>query len=109
MTDAQLLPSDFRDLEPFAADWALGTENLRINKRFTSDMKAITDYYNIMIERIDAILDHLDRFDIDALPPPEERLMRMALSLVEVANAVEVYGRPASAHSCGPNRFESRV
>jgi hypothetical protein len=109
MTTEITLPTEFQDLEPYMADWALETETQRMHKRFSTDMKTITDYYNIMIERIDAILDHLDEFDIDALPAPQQLLMQMTLSLVEVANAVEVYGRPASPHSCGPDRFQSRV
>jgi hypothetical protein len=35
--------------------------------------------------------------------------MDMALSLVEVANAVEVYGVPYSNRSCTADRFATRI
>jgi hypothetical protein len=105
----QLLPDGFAALEPYVADWALASESDRIKKRFATSMEAITGYYELMIERIDEILDYLDRFDIDALPEPEQRLMDMALSLVEVANAVEVYGVPYSNRSCTADRFATRI
>jgi hypothetical protein len=106
---AQMLPDGFEALEPFVAHWALPTESQRIQQRFATSMEAITAYYELMIERIDDILDYLDTFDLDAMPEPEQRLMNMALSLVEVANAVEVYGVPYSDRSCTADRFKTRV
>jgi hypothetical protein len=104
-----LLPKGFEDLEPFAPAWALPTERERMFRRYGSDMASIKAFYDAMIERIDAVLDHLDQFDLDAMPPAEQRLLSMSQSLVEVANAVEVYGLPTSPFACEPERFESRT
>jgi hypothetical protein len=108
MTD-QRLPDGFEALEPYVDHWALPSESARIQQRFATSMDAITAYYELMVERIDEILDYLDQFDLDAMPEPEQRLMNMALSLVEVANAVEVYGVPYSDRSCTADRFKTRV
>jgi hypothetical protein len=39
-------------------------------------------------------LTHLRGFQLGALPPPSERLLKLMLSLAEVAPAVEWYGDP---------------
>jgi hypothetical protein len=108
ITDANRLPKGFEDLEGLS-DWALPTEGERMRKRYGSDMETITNYYNVMVERIDGVLDYLDQFDLKTMPAPERRLLNMAQSLVEVANAVEVYGAPTSPFACELERFSSRT
>jgi hypothetical protein len=87
----RLLPAGFDDLEPFVADWALVRESERMRKRCVTDIGGIRRFYDVMIDRVDAALDHLDAFDLDAMPEPEKRLFYLTLSLVEVGNAVEFY------------------
>lgn len=102
---SQRLPGGFEDLEPFVEDWALAREAERTRKRCGSTMEEITRFYNAMIERIDPVLDYLDTFDLDAMPERESRLFNLALSLAEVANAVEYYHRPTSRFAMSPDRF----
>ncbi len=87
------LPDGFEDLDRFA-DWALAKESERMRKRWSSSMDEITCFYDAMASRIEAVLDHLDRFDLNALPRREERLLFLALSLAEAASAVETYKQP---------------
>jgi hypothetical protein len=96
MTDANILPPAFAELEPFVATWGrLCTPQERYLLRQQSSMEELRRFYDAMAPRIDEALDHVDRFAIDAvLPPAEEALFRLALGLGEVSLSIEVYGEP---------------
>jgi len=100
-----LLPPGFSDLEPFVAQWALAGEAQRMHARWAGNMDEITKFYNVMAPRIDTILDHLDTFGSSELPAAEQRLLYLAFSLIEVANAVEVFSKPAPFNAVPPERF----
>ena len=68
-------------------------------------MEEIQQFYDVMIERVDAALDYLDGFPLDAMPAKERRLFDLTLSLAEVANSVEYYRRPSSRFAMPPERF----
>jgi hypothetical protein len=70
-------------------------------------MASIRQFYDVMIDRVDAALDHLDEFDLHAMPEPEKRLFQLTLSLVEVANAVEFYHRPNSQYALPADRIKA--
>ena len=98
------LPGAFADLEPFL-DWALESERDRIERRLSTSMHEIKAFYDIMMSRIDHVLDHLDRHWGEELPDRERRLFLLTLSLVEVSTLVELCdGRP-SPQACDPRRF----
>lgn len=99
------LPTGFEVLEPFVADWSLGVEAERVRKRWSSDMTEITQFYEVMIEHVERALDHLDQFELEAMPDPERRLFNLTMSLVEAASAVEIYGQPSSPYALTPERF----
>jgi hypothetical protein len=96
MSDTNALPAAFTDLEPFLATWGgLETQQERYLVRQQSSMKDLRRFYDALAPRIEAVLDHLDRFPMDApLPPAEEALFRLALGLTEASLAIEVYGEP---------------
>ena len=100
-----LLPPGFEDLEPFVAHWALAEEAQRMQARWSGNMEEMTNFYNTMAPRIESILDHLDTFGSAELPPAEQRLLHIAFSLVEVANAVEIFSKPAPFNALPPERF----
>lgn len=99
------LPAGFEDLEKFVVDWALPLELQRMSKRCASSIEAIRGFYDVMIARVEAALDHLDQFDLDAMPEPEKRLFYLTQSLVEVGNAVEFYRRPNSRYAFPADRM----
>jgi|SRR5579862_3154901 len=99
------LPKNFADLEPFVAQWALAQEAQRMQARWNGNMDQMKAFYNAMLPRIDHALDHLDTFGASELPPAEQRLLHLALSLVEVANAVEVFSKPAPYNAIPAERF----
>jgi hypothetical protein len=91
--DAQL-PEGFADLEPFVADWVLPDSLARMAKRQASSIDDIRRFYDAIIGRADAALAHLRDFALGELPPAEERLLKLTLSLAEVGPAVEWFGDP---------------
>jgi len=101
------LPGAFADLEPFL-DWALESERDRIDRRLATSMHEINAFYDVMMSRIDHVLDHLDRHWGEDLPDPERRLFLLTLSLVEVSTLVELCDGRQSPQACDPRRFVSQ-
>jgi hypothetical protein len=101
-----LLPEGFEDLERFVGDWALPTEEQRLNRRLGSDMASILAFHDAIMPRLEAIFEHLDRYRLDALPEDAQRLLCMALSLAEIAPSVHFYKGPLPADVLDPRRFK---
>lgn len=101
-----LLPAGFEALEEFVEGWALALESARMEKRWSSTMEDITRFYDSMSSQIEAVLDHLDRFELKALPEREKRLQLLTLSLAEAASAVETYKQPGVKYGFAtPDRY----
>ena len=104
MTEA-LLPEEFGDLAPWL-DWALEPERARTAKKTASSMEEIRTFYDAMMPRLEAIMAYLDSVPPgDERPAPAHRLHLLALSLVEVANLVEIYKRRDIIEACDPLDF----
>jgi hypothetical protein len=99
------LPEGFAELERFVADWSLGGESARNEKRLASSLAELREFYAAMIRHMEAILEHLSRLRVDDLPEPERRLFQLALSLMEVAPAVENYAAPDVPDAIAAHRF----
>jgi hypothetical protein len=87
------LPADFADLEKFS-DWILATEQERYAKRLEVGMDAMQVFYDAGMEKMDAALDHLDKFDLYDLPDPERNLMYLLQSVIMVSFPIEVWKQP---------------
>jgi hypothetical protein len=103
-TPSKPLPAAFQDLEPFL-DWALATETERMQKRMTSSMTEIRTFYDAMLARMDAIVEYLKQFPANDMPVETQTLFQLSLSLIEVANAVELYKQPKLPFGFDPARF----
>ena len=104
MTEA-LLPEAFEDLAPWL-DWALEPERARAAKKVASSMEEIGAFYDAMMPRTEEIIAYLDGVpDGDERPAPAHRLYLLTLSLVEVANLVEIYKRREVIEACDPLHF----
>jgi hypothetical protein len=89
-----MLPAGFEALEPFVADWALPDAVARMTRRQATSIEEIRRFYEAMLPLGGQALDHLRGFQLGDLPPDAERLLKLMLSLAEVAPAVEWYGDP---------------
>ena len=89
-----ILPSEFADLEPFAADWSLETEAERYAKRLSSTMDELQAFYDVAFPRLADATTYLDGFDLNALPEDATRLLWLYYSLVNASFPVEVWRQP---------------
>ena len=87
------LPTEFVDLEPFS-DWSLEFERERYAKRLSSSMDEMQSLYDAVFPRLEAIIEYLDRFDLNALPDDASHLLWLSYSLVNVSFPVEVWRQP---------------
>lgn len=89
-----MLPSQFKDLTRFVDGWLFETQMERTEKRLTSSMEVITEFYDAMLPRIQEILDYLDQYTLQDLPSDAKALLALAYSLSEIAPAVEMFKQP---------------
>lgn len=101
-----VLPEEFADLESLAERWALATETERNRRRLASPMSEIQALYDTVLPRMEAVLSYLGQFPPDKLPENAERLFHLALSLAEVATAVENYKQPSVVDGYDSTRLE---
>jgi hypothetical protein len=88
-----VLPAEFADLEPYA-DWSLEFERERYAKRLGSSMDEMQAFYDAAFPRLEAAMEHLDRFGLDDLPEAERHLLWLCYSLVNVSFPIEVWRQP---------------
>ena len=100
-----MLPEAFADLAPWL-DWALEPERARTAKKVASSMEEINAFYDAAMPRMEEIIAHLEGFSGGAMPAPVHRLYLLTLSLVEVANLVEIYKRREVIEACDPLHFD---
>ena len=98
------LPAGFEDLLPWA-DWGADDMEDRGRRRVGSTMEEIEAFYEAILSRLDAVLDHLSATPIDELDPPSRLLMNMALALAEIAPAVEQFFEPTIPYGYDITRF----
>ena len=101
------LPEAFADLAPWL-DWALEPERARTEKREASSMDEIRAFYDAVLPRLDEMIRYLEDFRDGHMPAPAHRLYLISLSLVEVANLIELYKRREAVEACDPLRYVPR-
>jgi hypothetical protein len=89
-----LLPAGFEVLEQFVSDWVLPDAVARMTKRQSSDIRDIRRFYDAMLPLGERALVYLRDYQLGDLPTEGERLLKLMLSLAEVAPAVEWYDSP---------------
>lgn len=99
------LPVEFADLEPLRGAWAIGDEAARNRKRLASSFADLQAFYNTLLPRMDAIIQHLNSRPLDALASDEQALLNLALTFMEVAPAVEIYKHPDVPWGFAAERF----
>ena len=101
------MPRGFEDLEVWRS-WVLDTEVDRHAFCRSQDMETITAFYEAMLTRIEALLEHLNNFPLDALPRAEERLLKLAFSFIEASLCVEMLGQANMTFGMPIERFQPR-
>jgi hypothetical protein len=99
-----MLPAGFEDLEPLL-DWNLPTMAERRDRRTGSSMEELDAFYQAILPRMDAILEHLADVLMADLDERSATLLNLSKSVAEVAPAVEQFFEPAVSYGYQMDRF----
>ena len=91
---APLLPSEFAELEPYAAIWCLATERERFARRMAATMDEMQAFYDAFFPRAEAAIAYCEKFPLDDMPDDAERLLQLLYSLVMASFPVEAWRQP---------------
>ena len=100
------LPAEFSQLEPYVAQWDLLTERERHTTRLTAPIEQSSELYDALLPEIEPIAEYLADFDVNDLPAPQQSLMNLALSFMEVSLTVECLKSPTVPGGFAFERFE---
>jgi hypothetical protein len=100
------LPAAFADLEPLAQRFALPTERARHTARLTADFADLQRFYDTVLPRMPDIHAHLSAQPWPDQPEPAQRLMNLALFLMEIALAIESHSQSTVPYGFDWQRFE---
>ena len=100
------LPAPFADLAPWAERYALETERERNHRRVTSSLEELQAFYDALLPRMDAVMDHLMQVPNDNPPAPERTLAALASTFMEISLAVELFKSPTVPDGFDWRRFE---
>jgi len=95
------LPTEFAELEPFAAKWCLATEPERWNERMASSMEEMQAFYDAILPRVPEAIAYCDRFPLEDLPDDAQHLLQLVHSFVVVSFAVELWHQPTVPDTLG--------
>src|SRR4051812_5044071 len=90
-TMADILQSEFPDLVPWAAEWALPTENARSARRWRASKSDFDGFYTAMLPRLAAVLARLHTISAKEIPQEARSLLYLAMAFAEASPHVEMY------------------
>lgn len=99
------LPTEFADLDCFTERWGAESYNDRWQARLSAKFEDITAFYNAMVPRMPAVIEHLNGLPINGLPPSEQALLRLAAAFMEASIAVEIFHAPDEPGVFPASRF----
>jgi hypothetical protein len=98
--------SDFAELAPLIADWALPTENQRSELRWNASKDDFERLYNGIMPRLPEILAYLAAIPANDIPEDVKPLFYLMLAFAECAPHTELYrGSPVVPNSFAAHRF----
>ena len=83
-----LLPGQFKALEPWVEHWSIAHEAGRFDRRVSSSMRDLDLFVAAVFPRIEEIVDflnHIPTANPDTLKPAERRLFDLALMCMEAS------------------------
>lgn len=95
MKTTTTLPAPFKDLERFL-EWALPTESQRLQKRETSTLADIREFYDAMLARFQDVIDHFRQSDKASVAgqvaePETHNLYVLMLAFADASLSVELH------------------
>lgn len=102
-------PADFdHRLDQFAV-WAVTSDQERIGRRINLPFMEVTDFYDRLMPYVDEIMSYLRSRPVDNPSIEDVNLVNVMKSLVEVSNAVEIYGQGAIPDAGDLRNYASRL
>lgn len=89
-----VLPAGFSELEPFVDQWVLADTAARSAKRRSCSYAELRQFYDAMVGHAERALELLSAQQLGCLGAPEQRLLKLMLSLAEIGPAIEWYESP---------------
>lgn len=87
------LPAEFADLQPFAAEWALPSEQARYLKLHAVTLDQLRTFYEAVFPRVDAIVAYLNQYQRGQLPAEALALYNLALTFTETSHPIDLRWR----------------
>ena len=84
------LPAGFEDLERFVPEWTLETEQARFEKLHAVPYPELRAFYEAVLPRLPAMLDHLRTHKLSALPGDAKTLFDLAMTFVETSHPMDL-------------------
>lgn len=98
MKTKKSLPVQFLELEEFL-DWALPSETKRRQKRESSTMEEIREFYDAVLPKVATIMDHLRASEVasggaDKVDRETKMLFTLMLSFADASLSIELHKSP---------------
>jgi len=104
---AKLTPPhpDLAEIQDYVDQWSLATETDRIKKRTGSTLEELTAFYEAVLPRLREIILFLDQFPLKQIPAAYLPLTYVALSMIEVDQAVNKWKSPILPEAVDPSTY----
>lgn len=86
------LPAGFEDLARFR-DWMVPTDRGRVERRLSVPFPEVRAFYDGILPELGRLMAYLQTRPATDVSAEDANLLNLALSLVEISNAVEIYGQ----------------
>lgn len=87
---ARRLPEAFADLSHLVQEWALPSERARFLKLHAVRIDELRAFYDTMLPRMQAVLDHLNAYQVAELPEDARTLYELAMTFAETAHPIDL-------------------
>jgi hypothetical protein len=91
------------------ADWAVTSDQERIGRRIDLPFEEVVDFYDRLLPHVDEIMSYLRTRPVDNPSIEDINLVNVMKSLVEVSDAVEIYGQGAIPDAGDLRNYASRL
>ena len=90
---ASELPGQFAEFERFSA-WIIEKQDARYDHRLASTMTEMQALYDTMMPRLAEVIEYLNQYPLDDVPPQAHNLMLLTYSLIQASFPVEAWKQP---------------
>ena len=97
---------DFQHLADYIESWGLPTREARLEKRLTSTLDELKDFYEAVSPHLGDISGFLNQWPLDEIPAEHRGLADTALMMCEVDNPVNKWRSPTLDDGVDPRRLE---